>query len=174
MGVLGGLCGECLSEDDCMWGCHLPNPLTDPPQGAVCDDGNLGGGCETAAACMAGLDCVAVLDIPGIVTITGCSECETDADCLDQCAPNYDTIFTGFDGYWECVGDGSLADGAGCDLAGNGEECTSGECGEGDIMGVFSMGICSECDNDNDCLVGEACDAPVINLDGSVIPGACV
>jgi hypothetical protein len=171
-GILGGICGDCLTEDDCMWGCHFPEVLATPPVGAYCDDGAIGAGCDTNAGCMGGLECVVVLDIPGIVTIRGCSECDSDNDCTDQCVPVYG--LPDFDGYWECVGDGSLSDGEACDLAGSGEECSSGECGEADIMGVLSMGICSECDNDGDCGLGESCQAPEFDLDGTVTPGTCV
>ena len=171
-GILGGVCSDCLTEDDCMWGCHLPNPLASPPLGAFCDDGNLGATCDSNAGCMAGLDCVEVIDIPAVLTASGCSECDTDADCAGQCAPviNVEDI----DGHWECVADGSLANGAFCDLAGAGEECTSDECATADIMGLVSFGICSECDNDNDCAIGETCQDAEVALDGTITPATCV
>ena len=171
-GILGGVCSECLSEDDCVWGCHLPNPQADPPIGAFCDDGTLGAGCDSNAGCMGGLDCVVVIDVPGILTASGCSECDADADCADQCAPVID--IAEIDGHWECVADGSRADGEFCDLAGAGEECSSGECATADIMGLVTFGICSECDNDNDCDIGESCEDATIDTDGTTTPATCV
>ena len=67
VGIFGGICGECNTDDDCSeWGCSLPNPLSDPPVGAMCGDGQIGSGCESEAACD-GLLCATILDVPGVV-----------------------------------------------------------------------------------------------------------
>jgi hypothetical protein len=174
-GILGGICGECLTDDDCVWGCAVPNPLAMPPEGSTCDDGTLGAGCETDAACQGALVCTEVVDVPGILTVGGCSECATDADCAELCSPNYDTVFTEFEGHWACVDIGSQPLGAGCDFAGSGDQaCASGFCGIASIMGLLELGICSDCVDDGDCPMGTVCEAPTVDLDGTVTPGSCV
>jgi hypothetical protein len=174
-GILGGICGECLDDDDCVWGCGAPNPLGMPPTGSTCDDGGVGAGCETDAACQMTLTCAEIISVPGIIDINGCSECEIDADCDELCSPNYEASFTEFEGHWECITAGSLPLGAGCNLAGSGDAaCDSTFCASADIMGLLQIGVCSECEIDMDCGAGGTCEAPQVDLDGTFTPGACL
>lgn len=173
--ILGGTCGECLSDADCPGGgCTLPDPLFVPAVGAVCNDGSLADGCQSDAACQAPLICVDVLEIPGIITSTTCSECETDPDCGgDLCAPEY--AFPSLGGYWECVLPGSKPDGTGCALVGSGDEsCASGRCAEADVMGLFSVGVCSPCEIDADCHEGDVCDPAYVTTENGLVPAQCV
>ena len=172
-GVQGGFCGECEGDDDCMWGCNVANPFSDPPQGSDCGDGMLASGCEDDDACMGGLVCHELYFIPGVITVAGCSECDEDSDCAELCSPVIDDALTNANGHWECVTAGSVGLGGGCDLTGSGDAaCASGACAAGSIMGVVDIGICSECDDDGDC--PGTCDAPTVGLDGTITPGACV
>ena len=174
--VLGGLCGECTSDADCpAGGCTPPDPLTSPPVGAVCNDGGFAEGCETDAACQDPWICVSVVDIPGILESSTCSECQSDADCGgDLCSPEY--AFPSIGGYWECVAPDSEGLGTACDFVGSGDEsCMSGFCTAADIMGLLSIGICSECEVDGDCLGGQTCDPPEVDLhSGMLVPATCV
>ena len=171
-GVLGGFCGECADDDDCMWGCNVANPFSEPPQGSDCGDGMLASGCEDDDACMAGLVCHQLFFVPGVISVAGCSECDEDADCAELCSPVIDDALTEANGHWECVTMGSVGLGGGCDLTGSGDAaCASGACAAGSIMGVVDIGICSECDDDGDC--AGTCNPPTVELDGTVTPGAC-
>jgi hypothetical protein len=172
-GILGGICGECLDDDDCVWGCGSPAPLVDPPTGSTCDDGGIGAGCQTDAACQMTLACAEVLNVPGVVAINGCSECEVDGDCDELCTPVYD--FLEFEGHWECIAAGSLPLGSACDYAGSGDAaCDSGFCAVADIMGIVQIGVCSECEVDDDCGAGGTCDPPQVELDNTLTAGACI
>ena len=177
-GALGGICSSCLTDDDCDWGCSIPNPLAVPPEGASCGDGDLTSGCESDDACQDGLTCGEVLDVPGILAISTCGECTSDADCGAQlCSPQIDVA--NVSGAWTCVGAGTVPDGDFCELDGSGNQaCASGYCGEADVLGLVMVGVCSECSNhavaNEGCGGGETCADPIVNLDGSVSPGSCV
>jgi hypothetical protein len=175
-GILGGICSECLTDADCEWGCGLPNPLAKPPEWAACTDGGLGGGCMSDAACVGTLQCALV---PGVLSVSTCSECETDGDCSGSylCSPNIDVATLG--GNLECVAPGSRSLGSFCQVGGSGDEaCGSGHCGVADVMGLLEFGVCSECSNvdfpDEGCSLGQTCTDPEVNLDGTVTPGECV
>lgn len=174
LGPLGGLCGECIVDADCPdGGCTIPNPLSEPPEGAVCNDGSLGGGCQTDAACQDPLICVTVIDIPGILTSVTCSECEADADCVaGLCSPDYE--IQALSGHWICVDVGSVPNGGACDFLGSGDAaCASGHCAIGDLLGVTQIGVCGECEDDGDCGVG-ICEPPVVDLMSGLSPSICV
>lgn len=174
---LGGSCGECESDADCPGGgCSIPNPLAMPPQGSVCNMGEAGGGCETDDVCQEGLFCGTLLDVPGILTLSTCGECLTDADCTDQlCSPTIDVA--NFTGQKLCVDQGSVANGQACDLEGTGNmACLSGLCATVDIMGIAQVGVCGDCDVDADCdmAAGEVCMAAEIDTTtGEVTPPTC-
>jgi hypothetical protein len=178
--VLGGLCGECKSDGDCAdGGCNNPNPITG--DGAVCNEGELGGGCDSSDACQAGLRCERVLDIAGILVAETCSECGLDGDCPGSsgCAPSYE--FTALTGYLECVPPFSRANGLGCSFPGSDvgsgtgdQQCASGLCAEVDIMGLASAGICADCEFDIDCPPGQSCTATQVDIEsGDVTAGFC-
>jgi hypothetical protein len=176
VGILGGLCGECDEDADCPnGGCSPPEPVLQPPLGAVCNDGSLGGGCQTDAACQEPLVCAVVLDVPGVITTSTCGECELDDDCgTDLCSPEY--AFPSLGGSWQCVAPGSEPIGSGCAFDGSGDQsCASGMCAEADVMGLFSVGVCSECEVDDDCtMANQICQPAGVDLDAGLIPATCV
>jgi hypothetical protein len=176
VGILGGICGDCNSDADCTetgGGCSIPNPLSQPPEGATCNMGEAGGGCMTTDVCMDGLQCATILDVPGVLTASTCSECLADADCdADLCSPTYDVL--NLSGELTCVAAGSVPDGEGCDFMTTGDmACMSGHCGIADVMGLLQLGVCSACGDDMDCDDGMVCDPPTVDLAIGLIAGAC-
>ncbi len=166
VGPLGGICGECEADTDCdAGGCSVPLPLAMPPQGAVCNDGSLGDGCDTDAACADALVCALIIDVPGILTNETCGECAIDADCgpAEVCSPDYDV--PAFGGAWRCEGEGSLPNGSGCRLDGFGPfACASGICTPGDVLGLLELGVCGACAFDNECPFGQTCQPAQVDL----------
>lgn len=178
VGILGGLCGECNTDADCadttMGGCTIPNPLAQPPQGAVCNTGEHGAGCMGDEVCMDPFICAEILNVPGVLVASTCSECTADADCgMDLCSPSYDVL--NLSGSKDCVMPGSVPDGGGCDFEGSGDmACESGHCAIADVMGLLQLGVCSPCEVDADCMMGETCDPPSVDLATGLVAGACV
>lgn len=173
-GALGGICGECNEDADCEFGCSLPNPLTSAP--SVCNMGELGGGCESTDVCEDGLVCALILDVPMILSASTCSECEDDAGCTEadtSCQPIYDVA--NISGQKECVANGSIENGNGCDLVTGNTACMSGFCGEADFMSFLSLGVCGECLANSDCDegAGEECLPPEIDLAKGLVPATC-
>lgn len=173
--ALGGLCGECLSDADCPGGgCTAPNPVAGV--GARCNDGTPADGCMSDAACKTAIapHCGVVLEVPGIITVATCGECETSADCGPGepiCTPVYD--LPDFTGVLVCKAPGSVANDQGCSLAPDGAQaCASGTCAVSDVMGLFELGICSECDTDEDCAPGQICTPALVDLNAGVLIGS--
>jgi hypothetical protein len=176
-GILGGLCSACLTDADCEWGCGLPNPLVTPPLGAECTMGGLGEGCDTAEACMNTEHfCALIIDVPGIISASTCSECDTTDDCTGDLVCNVSVSIETISGQKTCVEVGSVADGEFCDLAGDGDMACENFCAEADIMGLAQFGVCGACDNisGDGCEAGQTCEAPTVDLDGTVVPSMCV
>jgi hypothetical protein len=180
VGPLGGICGECLTDADCTdvtgGGCSIPNPLSTPPEGAMCNMGEQGEGCMTDDVCVdEGAVCAVILDVPGILTASTCSECLDDAGCTDGalCSPSYDVAE--LSGVKTCVPPGSVPDGEGCDLeSGTGNDaCMSGFCQPADVLGVLELGVCSGCATDEDCTEPEVCLAPTVDLMTGLAAGGC-
>jgi hypothetical protein len=115
-----------------------------------------------------------VLDVPGIITVATCGECETSADCGPAepvCTPVYD--LPDFTGVLVCKAPGSVANDQGCSLAPDGAQaCASGTCAASDVMGLFKLGICSECDADADCQPGQICTPALVDLGAGVLIGS--
>jgi hypothetical protein len=84
----------------------------------------------------------------------------------------------GFGGaYLGCLDAMSVADGGLCPVdamgVGDGTVCVSGECATTTVfMGSVTVGICSECDTDEDCDPMQTC-APPDFMMGMITPGAC-
>lgn len=177
--ALGNICGECVTDEHCAdttgGGCSIPNPLASPPTGAVCNDGSLGGGCMSSDVCMEPLVCVEILNAAPIIVASTCSECETDADCVDGdlCSPGYDVM--NLSGSKTCVVPGSVINGEGCDFTTSGNDaCFSGFCAVANVMDIVQLGVCSECLEDTDCGGNETCEPPVISLDEGLTAGFCM
>lgn len=179
VGPLGGVCSECDEDADCAettgFGCNFGNPLTGVP--AVCSmTGEIGESCESTDACAKGLECGTLISVPGILEASTCGECTDDSACDGQeCAPTYD--ITNIGGFFSCVDAMTVENDQGCDLMGMGEECVSQNCAPAAIMGIPVLGVCSPCNEDSDCAMGETCQLPEIGIDGTalaLIPGACV
>lgn len=176
-GILGGICSACLTDDDCEWGCGLPNPLVDPPLGAECTMGMLGQGCMTEEACMDPEHfCALIIDVPGVLSASTCSECETTADCDEGTVCNVSVSIETISGQKTCVTPESVPDGEFCDLEGDGDLACTNFCGEADIMGIAQFGVCGQCNNvtGEGCEGGQECEPPTVDLDGTVVPSMCV
>lgn len=179
VGPLGGVCSECVESADCKpapgFGCNFGNPLTGTP--AVCSQsGDAGESCEVANDCADGLSCPTLIEVPGILVVSTCSVCGVDADCtgLDLCAPTYD--LANFGGQFSCHAPGSVPNDAGCNLTGDGSECTSGQCAPAALMGIPVVGVCSACNEDTDCGGGQVCTLPEVVIAGDsleLVPGSC-
>jgi hypothetical protein len=178
-GILGGICSSCLTDEDCEWGCGLPNPLATPPTGAECTDGQLGEGCMSEAACMDPEHfCALIIDVPGVLSASTCSECETTADCEAGLVCNISVSIADISGQKTCVEPGSVPDGEFCDIDGDGEEACEFHCASADIMGLVEFGVCGPCTNvtmaNEGCMAMETCEDPMVDLDGTVVPSMCV
>lgn len=179
--ALGGVCSECTQDEDCEFGCTPPSLLKEDSAPAVCNAGALGDGCETSDACTDGLECVEVYSIPGVFNARGCSECGSDVDCdpfgVSLCTPNISLTQT--HAHMTCSPAGSLALGEFCDHNSSGDlSCTSGYCASSSVMGLFVLGVCSECSNDDTanegCSSGDVCSTPEIGLGEPNTPGTCI
>jgi hypothetical protein len=172
---LGGQCGECDADDDCAMttggGCTPPNPFMS--NGSTCNMGEAGGGCESSDVCADGLSCGTVLDLLGLIQISTCGECASDADCPGQiCAPV--VIVEEFNGQNTCIDADSLAQNSFCNLEGNGDEACADVCSIVDIMGLAQVGACGECNTDDECDLGETCMLGEFVLDtGSLVGSVC-
>lgn len=165
-----GVCSECEMDADCEMGtCSFEFGAGY----SVCTDGELGDGCDSDEGCAGALVCAPVFgdDGPG-----RCSECSDDLACDGDsvCSPVYGD--SPFDSWRGCVAPGSVDLGGGCPVSdgiGDGSVCMSGACGVATFgMGNFELGVCSECDGDDDCADGLVCEAPEIGM-GGITPGAC-
>jgi hypothetical protein len=174
VGVLGGVCGECLLDTDCEGGgCSIPNPIADPPEGATCNMGEQGEGCMSSEVCAGEQVCAEILNVPGILVASTCSDCLEDADCGDQlCSPTYDVA--NLSGFLGCVDPGSVANGNGCDIETTGNEACENFCAPANVMGLLELGVCSECAADTDCADGEECEDATVDINEGLIPATCV
>lgn len=167
----GSVCGECLTDADCAYGCNPPSLVDPRGQPSECSDGSLGNACETEEACASEAHiCALFADVPGFITISSCSECATDAACVGAsvCDMFFDPV--AFRGGYECVAQGSDAIGEFCssDLA-----CAQ-QCAIGSINGFFEFGVCSECADDTDCAGRQSCTTPELDLlTGVATPAMC-
>lgn len=183
--ILGGFCGECLVDTDCgEGGCTVPNPIAGV--GATCNMGEPGAGCMTSDVCTdpANADCGVLLEVPGIISVATCGECAANADCEDanlpNCTPTYDVA--NFSGKYVCVADNTVANNDGCNLTDDGmggvvgnTACMSGFCGDAVVMGLLHIGICGECNSNEDCAPNQTCTDPVVDLEmGALVGSVCM
>jgi hypothetical protein len=171
--MLGGVCSECLMDADCGTGtCSVDfNAMY-----AVCTDGALGNMCDSDEGCMGELVCTELIDTGGLFNASFCSECGPTAPCMGDaiCTPVFDTM--GLGGHSSCADPGSVDNGSGCPLVdgmGDGAVCSSGHCGVADvIMGFLLVGVCGECDVDDDCADGQTC-TPASGGMGGLMGATC-
>ena len=178
--IFGGLCGECEVDADCQGGgCTIPNPVAGV--GAVCNKGQSGDGCQTDAVCADPKfpQCGTVLEVEGIIAVSTCGMCKVNPDCSDfapNCSPIYDV--PAFSGIFVCVPDASVPNNEGCNLQPAGGQpignkaCQSGFCGAANVMGLLKMGVCGECNVDEDCGPGESCTEPQVDLNTNQLFGS--
>ncbi|WP_157595592.1 hypothetical protein [Plesiocystis pacifica] len=171
---LGGQCGECDEDDDCPdGGCTIPNPFD--ANGSICNEGEVGGGCESDEVCQDGLSCGTVLDLLGLITISTCGNCATNDDCTDGqiCEPV--VIVEEFSGINDCIDPGTLEQDAYCDLMGDGDAaCASGICSPVNIMNLAEVGACGACVTDDDC-GGGTCQEGGLDLEnGALLGSTCI
>lgn len=167
-GILGGICGECSSDADCEFGCSLPDFAVG--EGSTCGDGTFGAGCESDAACV-DLECAPVLEA---LEASTCGECDADNDCVPGEVCNLDLDLGTPGGTWSCVPTASLPLGAFCAQDGSGDlACASGYCTPADFLGLFDVGVCSECEVNDDCAGGQSCIAPDLVDEWSFEPAVC-
>lgn len=173
--ILGSVCGECLSDADCEFGCTPPYPLDPSQQWAVCNGGGLGDSCENSRACAStDLQCVSFANVAGVLSISTCSECEASDDCPGASLCNEFFNAGEFRGGFACVNPGSLFDGSFCTTGAVGEAACMSHCSPGTYMGLFNFGVCSPCGSDGDCAPGMSCAPPELDLEaGTSSIGMC-
>ena len=148
--MVGGVCSECLMDQDCDMGtCSL-----DAVGYAICTDGSQGNMCDTDEGCMGELVCTELIDTGGIVNTSFCSECGPTAPCDGEqiCTPQLDLANLG--GSFVCVDPGTVENGQGCPIEGGSgvdETCASGHCGIANLFGFAELGVCGECNVNEDC-----------------------
>jgi len=181
LGGLGGVCSECVDDDDCEYGCTSFG-FSGAPDYARCNAGELSAGCLSSAACQPEYTCEVVLEIDGLLDYGygGCSDCSSDDDCApnETCQPQmFVPMMTAFN---TCVEDDSLGPDATCLLGPSGDRaCPEGTfCLETSGMGLFTAGMCSECSNsptpNEGCAGGQTCVEPVLAVgSGMNEPGYC-
>ncbi|HEY8379007.1 MAG TPA: hypothetical protein VIK91_21090 [Nannocystis sp.] len=152
-GLPPGICSPCDQDIDCMAaGTGTSCTLDIDTLGGKCTDGGLGSFCETQAACQPHLFCEPIVDgAEGLLPLT-CSECRTDADCAAprRCVSSIDT--TAFTGKRTCVAPGTIANDGICPVENGDAMCLSGICALFDVEGLLQIGVCSQCDGDDDCI----------------------
>jgi hypothetical protein len=164
--ILGSVCGECLTDADCEFGCTPPYPLDPSQQWAVCNGGDLGDSCETSEACVsAELQCVSFANVAGVLSISTCSECQSNDDCPGSMLCNEFFNAGEFRGGFACVNPGSLFDGSFCTTGPVGEAACMNHCAPGNYQGLFNFGVCSPCATDGDCESGMVCVLPELDLE---------
>lgn len=160
---IGGLCSECLVDQDCDGGtCSISIGMGF----AECAPGNQGDGCNTDEGCIGELVCGELIDTGGIINASFCSECKISDDCDEGelCVPEYSAGELG--GSLSCATENTVPNDSGCNLT-EPTACASGFCGEADLFGFFQIGVCGECIVDEDCPdEGQTCMAGSVGMAG--------
>lgn len=170
-----GVCSECETDQDCMdAGIGLSCTIDALAGSAQCAPGEQGNNCMSDEACMPPLVCGTVIDTGGLLPFDTCGECADNGDCDNGqlCSPVLD--MGDLSGSNQCVEPGSVMDGSLCpaDMNDGDAACTSGHCGEVDIMGFIVIPVCGECEDDGDCAMGETCTPGMIDINSGTLTGA--
>ncbi len=171
--MLGGVCSECLADADCEMGTCAIDAAA---MYAVCTDGSLGNMCDSDEGCMGALVCTELIDTGGLFNASFCSDCGPSAPCAGDgiCSPVYDAA--AFSGHLTCVAPGSVPNDGGCPLVdgvGDDAACTSMRCGVADVfMGFVQLGVCGECNGDDDCVAPATC-TPASAGNGGLMGASC-
>ena len=167
---IGGVCSDCAVDADCETG----TCVFDFSVGySTCTDGSVGVDCMSDDGCADGLVCADVFDAGGFGP-TRCSECSPDVPCPDGQGCTLITDNGLLEAYLGCIDAATVPLGETCpvtDGVGDGTICMSGQCGVIDVFG-FQIGVCSECDADDDCMAGQTCSPPGFGM-GMLEPGTC-
>lgn len=167
---VGGVCSECLVDEDCDTGtCSL-----DAVGYAICTDGSQGNMCNSDEGCMGELVCTELINTGGIFNANFCSQCGPTAPCDGEqiCAPIYDLGNLG--GYFACSDPGTVEDGQGCPITDGNAACASGYCGLANLFGFAELGVCGECNVDEDCPeMGQTCVGAEAGM-GGLTPAFCM
>jgi hypothetical protein len=173
--LMGGVCSDCNEDSDCMEaGTGISCTISATMMFAVCEDGSTGDNCSSEDACQEELFCEDLIPIPGILP-GFCSDCAESSDCMngDICSPTIDLMT--FSGQKGCVAPGSVQNGELCPLmeADGDMACMSGKCAEVTIMGIVQLGVCGECEEDGDCMMGQTCMPGELGM-GGIAGSTCV
>lgn len=167
---VGGVCSACEIDSDCEMGTCVFEITVGY---SICTDGSVGVDCMSDRGCADGLVCVPVFGEGGLSPMR-CSECSPSVPCPDGQGCTLITDNGLLDAYFGCIDAGTVPLGETCpvvDGVGDGTICTSGQCGVIDVFG-FQIGVCSECDADDDCMMGQTCSDPGFDM-GMLTPGVC-
>jgi hypothetical protein len=163
---LGGVCSECASDTDCPDGSNC----TITPNGwFACGDGSQGQMCESDATCAEGLYCAEVVDLGGLFNGNFCSECSEDAHCMNGqlCAPQIEFMdLMNIGGQRACIDPNTAPNDSLCDAEGSGDEQCEGFCTTADLMGFIMVGVCGDCETDQDCPMNGTCMPAMIGFNG--------
>jgi len=162
----GGVCSTCNSDADCPDG---GNCTVGGEGYFLCGDGSAGQLCETDEVCAADLYCAEVANLGGLINGNFCSECNDDSHCEpgQLCAPSIEfTGLTDVSGERTCIEPGTIENDQLCDADGAGNEQCINYCTSASFMGLITVGICGDCETDDDCAEGTTCMAAVLGLDG--------
>jgi hypothetical protein len=169
-GAFGGVCGQCSSDLDCPTNKVCDHPRLQDGQWlpSACVTPVLGSGCSTASRCGVGLTCQTLFYSPALYNVRTCSTCNKDADCPsgNVCSPTID--IDAMVAKQVCVIAGSEAIDSACK---DNNECASGLCAAAPIGNLGTVGICSKCDDDDDCSGAQTCNvatASVLGFSGGV------
>lgn len=163
---LGGICSECASDSDCPDGSNC----TITGNGYFeCGDGSQGQMCESDATCADGLYCAEVVDLGGLFNGNFCSECSEDSHCMNGqlCAPVIEFMdLMNISGQRACIDPESAPNDSLCDAEGSGDMQCEGFCTTADLMGFIQVGVCGECETDDDCMMNMQCMPAMIGFNG--------
>lgn len=162
----GGVCSECASDADCPDG---SNCTISADGWFACGDGSLGQMCESDASCAGDLFCAELVDLGGLFNGNFCSECAEDGHCPDGqlCAPQLEFMdLMNIGGQRACIDPGTHPQDSLCDHEANGDEQCEGFCTVADLMGFIQLGLCGECETDDDCEAPQTCMPAVLDFMG--------